>query len=84
MVNSLKRVMVKRPDSSFQVEDAKLWHYTSSPNLTLAQKEHDEFVSILKKAGVSEVIYHETETPGLADSIFVHDPVLMTDKGANK
>jgi len=61
------------------VENIAEWHYAAVPNLHEAQKEHDELVSVLKRAGV-EVFYHE-ETVG-ADTLFVHDPVLQTDKGA--
>jgi dimethylargininase len=28
-----------------------------------------------------EVLYHDSHLPDLADSIFVHDPVLLTNKG---
>jgi len=81
MVAPLKKVLVRRPDESFAVTDVKKWHYTDVPNLKEAQKEHDDFVAILKKEGV-EVVYHATSLPELADAIFVHDPVIMTNKGA--
>ena len=81
MVKPLRTVLVKRPDSAFAVSDPVRWHYTSSPDLKRAQQEHDTFVQILKNNGAS-VIYHDAFLPDMADAIFVHDPVLMTDLGA--
>lgn len=80
MIGELQSVLVKRPDQSFAVEDPNKWHYTSRPNLKKAQLEHDDFVASLKKEGVS-VYYHDQFYPKLADSIYVHDPALLTDHG---
>lgn len=81
MVAPLKKVLVRRPTNDFGVEDYKKWHYTGKPDVAKAQKEHDDFVEILKKENV-EVFYHMERCPELADSIFVHDPALVTDQGA--
>jgi dimethylargininase len=81
MVWSLKKVLVRAPDMSFDVKDPNLWHYTAKPNLQLAIDEHKDFVKILKDQGI-EIIYHKQKLEGLADSIFVHDPALLTDHGA--
>lgn len=81
MVAPLTRVMVKRPDKHYCVQDPELWHYTGRPDLTTAQAEHDAFVALLRSEGV-EVLYHADEQPGRADSIFVYDPAIVTDKGA--
>lgn len=81
MVAPLKRVMVRAPSQAFSDADPIEWHYTDKPNLQNALKEHQAFVAQLQSNGV-EVIYHDAILPNLADSIYVHDPVLMTDKGA--
>lgn len=81
MVEPLRRVLVRRPDGAFAVEDPAKWHYTARPNLETAQAEHDALVDVLRQAGV-EVIYHEAPQPERADSIFVHDPAIITDQGA--
>ncbi len=81
MVDPLRRVLVRRPDASFAVQDPRAWHYTSRPDLVMAQAEHDAFVGLLRNAGV-EVVYHDAAQPGRADSIYVHDPALVTDRGA--
>src|SRR6186713_3336235 len=81
MVAPLRRVLMRRPDESFAVDDPKLWHYTSRPDLAIAQHEHDSLVATLRRAG-AEVIEHNGPQPGRADAIFVFDPALVTDHGA--
>ncbi|BDC34183.1 amidinotransferase [Candidatus Dependentiae bacterium Noda2021] len=81
MVAPLQRVLVKRPDTSFGVSDIQKWHYTAVPDVERAQEEHDDFVATLKQEGV-EVLYHLASLPDHADALFVHDPVLITNKGA--
>jgi len=81
MVEPLRRVLVKRPDQAFAVDDPSKWHYTARPNLEIAQQEHDALAALLRQAG-AEVIYHDEFLPDHADAIFVHDPAIVTDRGA--
>jgi len=80
MVEPLRRVLVRRPDEAFAVDDPVAWNYAARPELREAQQEHDAFVALLSDAG-AEVVRHDATMPGLADSVFVHDPVLVTDRG---
>jgi len=81
MVEPLRRVLVKRPDQAFAVEDPVRWHYTARPDLEGAQQEHDALVALLRQAG-AEVLFHGEPQPDRADAIFVFDPALVTDRGA--
>jgi len=81
MVDPLRKVLVRRPDEAFAVENPAEWGYTGRPVLDAAQKEHDAFVSILRSAG-AEILYHNEAQPGRADAVFVHDPAIVTDRGA--
>jgi N-dimethylarginine dimethylaminohydrolase len=81
MVEPLKKVLVRRPDEAFGNADPEQWHYVSRPNLETAQVEHDGLVATLLEAGC-EVLYHEAELPDLADAIFTHDPVIVTNEGS--
>ena len=81
MVDPLRRVLMKRPDMAFAVKDPGKWHYVGSPNLPVAQKEHDGLAAILRGDGV-EVLYHDSFLADCADAIFVHDPAIVTDHGA--
>lgn len=81
MVAPLRRVLMRPPGASFGAADPAVWHYTARPDLTRARFEHDAFVRLLAQAG-AEIIVHDAPLDGLADSIYVHDPVLITDRGA--
>jgi dimethylargininase len=81
MVAPLQSVLVRRPDAAFGEADPMLWHYSDQPYLPLAQEEHDAFVNTLLGNGI-EVVYHDQPLPAHADAIFVHDPALITDRGA--
>lgn len=81
MVEPLRRVLVRRPDATFGAADPAKWHYTTRPNLEIAQHEHEVLVDILHQSG-AEVIYHDAPLPDHADAIFVHDPAIVTDAGA--
>ena len=81
MVEPLRKVLVKRPDEAFAVDDPAKWHYADRPSLEIAQQEHDALVAILRQAG-AEVLYHDEFQPDRADAIFVHDPAIVADGGA--
>ncbi len=81
MVESLRIVLVRRPDQAFAVTDPAKWHYAGRPDLETAQREHDALVEIMRQAG-AQVTYHGESLPDHADAIFVHDPVIVTDRGA--
>ncbi len=81
MIAPLRTVLVKRPDEAFAVDDPLAWHYASRPDLHSAQQEHDALVALLHNAGAT-VVTHDIAQPKRADSIFVFDPVLITDRGA--
>ncbi|TMD53677.1 MAG: amidinotransferase, partial [Chloroflexi bacterium] len=81
MVSPLRTVLVKRPDQAFGAADPQVWHYTSRPDLAVAQQEHDTLVELLRKGG-AEVIYQDEYLPDHADAIYAFDPSLVTDSGA--
>jgi len=81
MVAPLRKVLVKRPDVAFAVDDPAKWGYAGSPDLKTAQEEHDALVTVLRREG-AEVIDHDELQPGRADAIYVHDPAAITDGGA--
>jgi dimethylargininase len=81
MVAPLRSVLVRPPDEAFAEADPALWHYTARPDLGGARREHAALVRLLEEAG-AEVTGHDTPLAGLADAIYVHDPVLVTERGA--
>ena len=88
MVAPLQRVIVKRPEEAFRFGDsdsiASEWQplgYTRPPDFNRACREHREFVSLLATAG-AEVLYLPADQRTGLDSIYTHDPVLITEAGA--
>ena len=76
----LRKVIVRKPTSDFSNANLIDWNYNSKPDLMEALNEHKALVRILEEYGV-EVIYHDENLPGKADSIYVFDPVYMSDYG---
>jgi len=81
MVDTLRRVVVRRPEESFGSADPVRWHYVGTPGLAIARREHDALVALLQSAG-AEVLYQDEPSDQLADAIFVHDPAIVTNAGA--
>lgn len=81
MIAPLQTVLVRRPDTAFGRADPARWHYAGPINLEAAQSEHDAFVRILQRANI-EVAYHQAPLPAHADAIYVHDPVIVGERGA--
>lgn len=86
MVTRLRRVLMKRPEQAFQSQDIvqqqwKNFGYSRPLDLLQASREHDHLVSLLTAADVEVLCLPADDRTGL-DSIYTHDPVLMTDSGA--
>ena len=86
MVARLRRVVVKRPEDAFRSRDhiEKEWKdlgYTRPPDLPRAGHDHLQFVALMKEAG-AEVLYLPADDRTGLDSLYAHDPVLVTDRGA--
>jgi len=80
MIEPLRRVAVRPPDASFGSADPATWHYAAAPDLDTARNEHAALVRLLEDEG-AEVIVHDVPLDGMADAMFTHDPVLVTDHG---
>ena len=83
MVAPLRRVAVKRPEEAFRHVDRE-WkdlNYTRPPLVDKAAEHHRHFVSLMQQAG-AEILYLPADGRTGADSLYAHDPVLVTDRGA--
>ena len=86
MVAPLRRVIVKRPQEAFvnnqQIENQwKKLNYLSAPNFEAAIQEHSHLVKLMQNAGVEVLLMPEDSRTGL-DSLYTHDPCIVTDGGA--
>jgi arginine deiminase len=86
MVARLRRVIVKRPEEAFLSPDhiERQWKdlaYTRPPHIAHAARDHRQFMSLMEDAGVEVLGLPADDRTGL-DSLYAHDPVLVTDSGA--
>ncbi len=85
-VDQIKSLLLKHPKDAFVGQEYiqsqwKELNYLASPDYDKALKEYDNFVEYLKKS-ISEIYYlPQNDKKGL-DSIYVHDPVIITNKGS--
>ncbi len=61
--------------------DPAKWHYGPGFDHAKAARQHDALVALVAEAG-AEIDWLEDGEDGLADSVFTHDPSLMSDAGA--
>jgi arginine deiminase len=85
-VNQIKSILLKHPKDAFKSQDDiqtqwKELNYLASPDFDKALKEYDNFVEYLK-ISVPEIYYLPRNDKTGLDSIYVHDPVIITNKGA--
>ncbi len=85
-VDQIKSLLLKHPKDAFMSQEYiqsqwKELNYLTSPDYDKALKEYDNFAEYLKKS-IPEIYYlPQNDKTGL-DSIYVHDPVIITNKGA--
>jgi len=85
-VDQIKSLLLKHPKDAFMGQDNiqsqwKELNYLASPDYDKALKEYDNFVEYLKKS-IPEIHYlPQNDKTGL-DSIYVHDAVIITNRGA--
>jgi arginine deiminase len=86
MVAPLRRVIVKRPEDAFRSSERidgewRSLGYVRPPELARASAHHARFVRLMTEAG-AEVLYLPADDRTGLDSLYAHDPVLVTDRGA--
>jgi N-dimethylarginine dimethylaminohydrolase len=81
MTAPLREVLVKRPGPAFGRAFDELAHgYLHPVDLERARREHDAFVDVLVRLGVTvHTLNAESDSP---DLVYQFDPLLVTDRGA--
>ncbi len=85
-VGKIERLLLKHPRDAFlnQENINNQWeklNYSGCPDFDLAKKEYESFIEFLKR-DVSEIHFLPQSGKTGLDSIYVHDPVIITEKGA--
>ena len=86
MVGKMKSVLVKHPKDAFINNDnvKKQWknlNYLGCPDFEKANKEYETFIKILEESSIEVFCLPKDDRTGL-DSIYTHDPIMITDHGA--
>ena len=81
MAAPLRRVLMRAARGAMKGADAARWHYGAGFDPGRAAEQHDGLAGLVAASG-AEILWLDDIEDGLADSVFTHDPSLMTDFGA--
>lgn len=81
MAAPLKRVLMRSAESAMRRAQPAEWHYGPGFDPERAALQHAIFSGLVEASG-ARIDWLTEEDDGLADSVFTHDPSLMTDHGA--
>ncbi|RVD55119.1 amidinotransferase [Mesorhizobium sp. M2D.F.Ca.ET.185.01.1.1] len=81
MAAPLRRVLMRSAANAMRDADRGAWHYGPGFNPAKAASQHAALAGLVAASG-AEIEWIEDGADGLADSVFTHDPSLMTDRGA--
>ncbi len=77
----IRRVVMRSAASAMAGADPMRWHYGPGFDAAKAGAQHAVLASLVAAAGAA-IEWLPDDGDGLADSVFTHDPSLMTDRGA--
>lgn len=81
MAAPLRRVLMRSAANAMRDADRTAWHYGPGFNPAKAVSQHTVLAELVAASG-AEIEWIEDKADGLSDSVFTHDPSLMTDRGA--
>ncbi|CAN7278147.1 dimethylarginine dimethylaminohydrolase family protein [Mesorhizobium sp. LjNodule214] len=81
MAGQLERVLMRSAASAMRRARASEWHYGPGFDPQKAAAQHEALTRLVSASG-AEIEWLTDADDGLADSVFTHDPSLMTDHGA--
>ena len=85
MVDPIRRILIKHPKNAYQNqvtvnEQSPLLNYFGIPDFEKAQADYDHFVELIKSSG-AEIHFLPTDDTISLDSIYTHDPCVVTNGG---
>lgn len=81
MAAPIRRVVMRSAASAMAGADRVRWHYGPGFDAAKAGAQHAALAGLVAASGATIEWLPDVED-GLADSVFTHDPSLMTDRGA--
>ena len=85
-VGEIKGVLLKRPREAYinQANVAAQWrelNYLGEPDFEMAAAQHEQLAGLLRKFG-AEITYLPQSGGTTLDSVYVHDPIIVSNRGA--
>lgn len=81
MAAALRRVLMRSPKGAMLGADPEKWHYGEGFDPERATRQHEALADLVKASG-AEIAWLPDEEDGLSDSVFTHDPSIVSDRGA--
>lgn len=81
MAAPLRLTLMRRASSAMRGADAARWHYGPGFDEVRAASQHDALAALVASRG-ARIEWLDDAQDGLADSVFTHDPSLVTEHGA--
>lgn len=81
MAARLRRVLMRSADGAMRGADAARWHYGPTFDAARAAAQHAALAGLVAACGAA-IEWLPDDADGLADSVFTHDPSLVTSAGA--
>jgi N-dimethylarginine dimethylaminohydrolase len=81
MAAPLRRVLMRSAANAMSGAERAAWHYGPGFDPVKAASQHALLAELVAASG-AEIEWIEDTADGLSDSVFTHDPSLMTDRGA--
>jgi dimethylargininase len=81
MSSALSRVLIASPDPAIAHVNTAEWHYQSPIDFEIARNQFNEFTALLAESHIAPE-FLPAHREGLADSVFTHDPSMITAAGA--
>jgi N-dimethylarginine dimethylaminohydrolase len=81
MAAPLQRVLMRSAEGAMRGADRQQWHYGPTFDPARAAAQHAGFAHVVAASGAG-IEWLPDEADSLADSVFTHDPSLVTDAGA--
>ena len=85
MVNPIRKVLIKHTKEGFKSQSklnqsASKLNYLETPNFSKSISDYDQFVKLLKSFDI-EIHYLPNNNNTTPDSIYTHDPCIVSNKG---
>ena len=85
MVNQIRKVLIKHAKEGFKSQSelnkcASKLNYSETPNFSKSISDYDQFVKLLKSFDI-EIHYLPYDNNTTPDSIYTHDPCIVSNRG---